>query len=125
MLTCAFKPLTASVPPLLLQAQAKGGYYEAKDVTLGAKDRVVDDTKDATGSAADSVNRTTEQAKQVRCSCLVCKCSAATLGLQFSSQPTACRKIAAQLYSFENTQEIWSNGLLRLVVSRKLVLEVL
>ena len=64
---CVTKALNVSVPPLLLQAQAKGGYYEAKDVTLGAKDRVVDDTKDATGAAADSVNRTTEQAKQVRC----------------------------------------------------------
>ncbi len=67
MLTCVSKTLIVFVPPLLRQAQAKGGYYEAKDVTLGAKDRVVDDTKDATGSAADSVNRTTEQAKQVRC----------------------------------------------------------
>ena len=55
----------------MLQAQAKGSYNEAKDVTASAKDRVVDDTKDATGSAADSVNRGAEQAQQVRASLIV------------------------------------------------------
>jgi hypothetical protein len=48
-----------------VQNQAKGSYYEAKDVTLGAKDRVVDDTKDVTGSAADNVNQGAAEAKQV------------------------------------------------------------
>ena len=49
-----------------LQDQAKGSYYEAKDVTAGATHGAVDDTKDAAGSAADSVNQGAAHAQQVR-----------------------------------------------------------